>query len=70
MDAHLKKLGGVARVLETVWYVSRASSLDALYNYANLILSTNDRIIIIEANNAMMRNLLIPSPAVQKAWAA
>lgn len=70
MDAHLNKLGGpcVHRVLETVWYVKYGGALDQLYAYVNSILSNNDRLLVIDANNAQIRNLLVTNDAVIKCW--
>lgn len=71
MDAHLKSLGPcVHRVLETVWYVKYAGTMDQLYNYTNSILSNNDRVLIIHANNATMRNLLTDSESINSCWAS
>jgi len=69
MDKHLRKLPcPVERVLETVWYVHTLWNEAALYTYVNSILSVNDRVLVIEATDAMMRNLLVPNQSVQKLW--
>lgn len=57
------------RILETVWYVRSEASLKALYEHVNSILSENDRVIVIEARNAWVRNLLIQHESMQQAWA-
>lgn len=69
MDDHLKKLGPcVHRVLETVWYIRTNLNKQQLYDYMNSILSTNDRILVIEASDAIWRNLLVPDKAVLDCW--
>ncbi|MDP9422619.1 MAG: hypothetical protein M3Q19_07285 [Pseudomonadota bacterium] len=69
MDKHLEKAGyGRGRILETVWYVKANANLDAVYNYVNSILSVNDRLIVIEAHNAITRNLLISNELLAGAW--
>lgn len=69
MDAHLKKGGyGRGRILETVWFVKANADLDTVFNYVNSILSPNDRLIVILAENAMFRNLLIPNKILVDAW--
>ena len=70
MDEHLKKLGNcVARVLETVWYVKTTKTKQELYEYTNSILSNNDRVLIIVANDATWRNLLPTSgEKIQECW--
>lgn len=70
MDRHIQagcvKYG---RVLETVWYIQSALPLPQMYEYLNRILSENDRIIVVDANDAFMRNLLVSIPSIQEAWA-
>lgn len=69
MDAHLKKLGPcVYRVLETVWFVRNARSRDQMYGYVGSICSDNDRVLIVVASDAMWRNLLVSTEAMQKCW--
>ncbi len=69
MDKHLKKLGKcVLRVLETVWYVRSQKSAEQLYNYVNSILSSNDRVLVIDARNCHWRNLLVSDQAIQNCW--
>jgi hypothetical protein len=71
MDEHLKKLGKcVHRVLETVWYVHSAGTKEAIYNYVNGFVSANDRVLVIEAKDCYMRNLLVPIESVQNCWNA
>lgn len=70
MDAHIRKFAmQYGRILETVWYVRSGASLKSVYDYMNAALSTNDRIIVVEANNAWVRNLLVQTPSLQEAWA-
>jgi hypothetical protein len=70
MDEHLKKLGNcVVRVLETVWYVKTTKNADQLYEYANSLLSTNDRLLVVTASSATWRNLLPGSgDKVEQCW--
>lgn len=71
MDEHLKGLNGtVRRVLETVWYVHTSLSMSDVFDHANDILSGNDRLLVIHANNARMRNLLVPSEKIVDDWNA
>ena len=70
MDKHIAAFSTMyGRILETVWYVQTSLPLEATYNYLNRILSENDRIIVVEANDAYVRNLLIQTPSLQQAWA-
>ena len=71
MDQHLAKLGScVHRVLETVWYVRTSKSLTEMYEYVNNFVSPNDRVLIIEATDCWMRNLLVPVESIQNCWRA
>lgn len=71
MDAHLKKLGPcVHRVVETVWYVRSNLTMQQLHDYVSKILSANDRVLVILAADARMRNLLVPATAIQNCWNA
>lgn len=59
MDKHIKAFSPqAARVLETVWYISSSKTRIDLYNHVNSILSSNDRVLVIEASAAYYRNLL------------
>lgn len=70
MDAHIAKFAvEYGRILETVWYVRSGLSCEAVYNYMNSILSPNDRIIVVDAKDMWMRNLLLDIPSIQQAWA-
>lgn len=69
MDKHLQALGGtVRRVLETVWYIRTAYSQTQVFDHANAILSENDRLLVITAQDARFRNLLAPNKTIQDAW--
>lgn len=69
MDAHLKKLGKcVHRVLETVWYINSTKTKQEMFEYANSILSQNDRLLIIVAADCTWRNLLVSDQAIQTCW--
>jgi hypothetical protein len=71
MDDHMGAAGwDRGRILETVWYVGTAQSLDDVYNHVNLILSANDQLIVVTALGAAFRNLLISDTSLQEAWAA
>ncbi len=64
MDQHLKKMGRCTlRVLETVWYVQYSGDQRALYDYVDSI-----RVLIISAEECMMRNLLVPAESLQNCW--
>lgn len=70
MDAHIRAFAAeYGRILETVWYIRSSATLEQVYEYMNRLLSLNDRIIVIEARNAWVRNLLIQIPSLQEAWA-
>jgi hypothetical protein len=70
MDKHIGRVATeYARVLETVWYVTSPFTLKQLYERLDHNLSANDRILVIEAENAYFRNLLVPSKALQDSWA-
>jgi hypothetical protein len=59
MDAHIAKLfPNRQRVLETVWFICGTDDRQAVYNHINAILSQNDRLLVIQANGAIWRNLL------------
>lgn len=69
MDDHIKLFAiQYGRILETVWYIQSNASLEDVFNYMNSILSLNDRIVVIEANDMWMRNLLIENGSIQEAW--
>jgi hypothetical protein len=69
MDEHLKKLGKcVHRVLETVWFVPTSTTKEGVYNYANRILSDNDRLLVIDAQDGIWRNLLVSNETMQGCW--
>lgn len=62
MDEHILALGPsftVARVLETVWYVSGPADVAALRNYLAQILSTNDRLMVAEASRIAWHNVIV-----------
>ena len=69
MDEHIKKLGRCThRVVETVWYVHSSGTKEAIYNYVNAKLSQNDSLIVIDANDAIFRNLLVSKETIQNCW--
>lgn len=69
MDQHLEKAGYTrGRILETVWYVKTTEDLATLFRYVNQILSVNDRLIVVHALNAHLRNLLVENNALIKEW--
>lgn len=69
VDAVLGKIGATrARILETVWYVGWAGGPADLFNAVNSVLSLNDRLIVVEAGEAVFRNLLVEDQAVSAAW--
>lgn len=69
MDRHIRAFAAeYGRILETVWYVRSSATLQQVYTYLNQKLSLNDRIIVIEARNAWVRNLLVQTSSLQEAW--
>lgn len=69
MDAHLNSGGYTrARILETVWYVKAPHDLNTVFSYINRILSDNDRLLVVQAMNAQVRNLLVDLDSLRKAW--
>lgn len=72
MDKHVKSIFGarVFRVLETVWLVHTSLTKRQLFDYFDAKVSRNDRLLVIEADDAVMRNLLVPNQTLQAAWVA
>ena len=69
MDDHLRKGSEVyGRILETVWYARSSGTPKEVFDYVNLILSVNDRLIVVAASDAWFRNLLISNPSLQENW--
>jgi hypothetical protein len=69
MDQHLKKLGTVRkRILATVWYVGYSGNVRQLHNHVRSILGEEDRLIIVEANDAAWTNLLINGRRLLTSW--
>lgn len=69
MDKHMEGAGWArGRVLETVWYVGTTASLKSVFDHVNSILSANDRLIVVQAEDAHFRNLLVSNASLQKAW--
>ena len=69
MDAHLKKLGQCThRVLETVWYINSTKTKLEMFQYANSILSANDRLVVILASGCQWQNLLVSDQVLQSCW--
>lgn len=69
MDEHIARLGPCAfRVLENVWHVRSAGTLQALYGYVNKVLPMDDRIIVIEAEDCMFRGLLVSKEHMKNCW--
>lgn len=69
MDQHMKKAGWIyGRILETVWYVATKHTTKEVFDYINSILSNNDRLIVVHAQDAHLRNLLIKTESIQAAW--
>src|SRR5262249_14547465 len=68
---HLEKLGAArGRDLEPVRYDGGARTRDALHDAVNSILTSNDRIFVADANDAVFRNLLVQDQALINAWNA
>ncbi len=71
MDDHLAKLGYArGRVLETVWYVAAATSTTDLHGQILSILSVDDRLLVVEASEASLTNLLINDESLIQSWNA
>ncbi|WP_152533422.1 MULTISPECIES: hypothetical protein [unclassified Labrenzia] len=69
MDEHLQKLGvAVGRVLETVWYVGYSGTLAQLRDYVKKILSSDDLLLVVEADEATWTKLLVSSDSLKTAW--
>lgn len=69
MDEHLATLNAnVGRVLETVWYVGYTGTLNALYDHVKSILGTEDRLLVVEASDAIFSNLLVNDESLLAAW--
>ena len=69
MDKHMEGAGWArGRILETVWWVGTTQSLDAVYDHVNAILSNNDQLIVVLAQEAAWRNLLITNDSLTAAW--
>lgn len=54
------------RVLETVWYVGWDGSADALHQKVDALLSDNDRLLVVQADYMVWRNLLITDDSLQE----
>jgi len=71
MDKHLQAVAGVyGRVLETVWYLSYGGTRQQLLAYVDKILSPNDRVLVVEAQGATWRNLLINDASLKSSMEA
>ncbi len=71
VDDLLEELGATrARILETVWYVGWSGSMTDLFAHVDGLMSRNDQLIVIAAENASFRNLLIKDESFQESWAA
>jgi hypothetical protein len=71
VDDLLERLGATrGRILETVWYVGWSGSRRDLYEQIDALLSRNDRLIVLEAVDATLRNLLVTSDSLIAAWEA
>lgn len=70
MDTHMGEMGWTrARILETVWYVATRQSLEEVFGHVDSILSENDQLIVVNAEQAFFRNLLVDSDKFVAAWA-
>lgn len=69
MDQHMGRAGYTrGRILETVWYVKTQQDLRTVYTYVNRILSDNDRLLVVLAANAHVRNVLLDLDALSQEW--
>lgn len=70
MDKHIGDLATeYGRILETVWYIRSSLPMSQLAERINAKLSLNDRLMVVEAKDAWVRNLLVPTPNLRQAWA-
>lgn len=71
MDKHMETAGWArGRILETVWYVGTDQALNDVYEHVDAILSANDQLIVVLAEGAEFRNLLISNESLLEAWTA
>ncbi len=69
MDKHMETAGWErGRILETVWYVGTRQSYTQVFDHVSTILSNNDQLIVVLAQEAQWRNLLISSDSLKDAW--
>jgi hypothetical protein len=69
LDEHLEESGWeIARILETVWYIGAGATQKQVYDYAQSVLSKNDRIIVATVRNVTFRKLLIDGEDFKAAW--
>lgn len=69
IDKHIRNCGTLnGRLLETVWFVQSPATIAQVYEYVNRILSTNDRVLVVEASDAYFRNLLVSNADLQSSW--
>jgi hypothetical protein len=69
MDKHLATLhASKGRILETVWYVGYSGTFNALYDHVKSILGPEDRLLVVEASEAVFSNLLVNDESLIAAW--
>jgi hypothetical protein len=69
MDKHMQSAGWArGRILETVWYVGTSMPLNDVFQHVEQILSSNDRLFVVQGSEAKFRNLLINNADLVKAW--
>jgi hypothetical protein len=69
MDKHIAASGWVyGRILETVWYIKAAATVEQVLAYVGQILSENDRLMVVEGRAARFHNLLIKDETVVSTW--
>jgi hypothetical protein len=52
IEAAIKSLGAAGRIMLSVWYVKSALSAEAARNVLMSAIDSNDRLLVIDANNA------------------
>lgn len=71
VDRALKQISSrYGRILETVWYVQYAGSIDRLSENVNRLLSSNDRLMVAKVADVKWRNLLVGDAELRKSLAS
>jgi hypothetical protein len=69
IDQHLRKAISVGgRILETVWHIQYEGDVQDLFNYIMQILSPNDRLLVVRAEEGRCHNLIPGDLPVINTW--